>query len=64
MTVKNGSIKINNAKNISKITLGSAFISNPIVAERLGGTKARNLIGKFIKSDPISGNEINADFDF
>ena len=64
MTVKNGSIKINNAKNISKITLGSAFISNPIVAERLGGTKARNLIGKFIKFDPISGNEINTDFDF
>ena len=40
------------------------FISDPIVGERLGGTKARNLIGKFVKFDPISGNKINADFDF
>ena len=48
--------------NISKIALGSAFISDPIVGKRLGGTKARNLIGKFVKFDPISGNKINADF--
>jgi hypothetical protein len=43
--------------NISKITIGSAFISDPIVGERLGGTKARNLIDKFAKIDPISGNK-------
>lgn len=63
-TIINGSITIENARNISSITLGSAYITDSSVAEQLGGTKARNLLGEYIKYDPIHGNEINATFNF
>lgn len=64
MTVKNGSITIKNADKISELSLGSGYITDSEVAAQLGGTKARNLIGEFIKFDPISGNQINASFTF
>ena len=65
MSVKNGSVIINDAKNISKITLGSAFITDPTVAKQLGGEKAKNLIGKFVKYNPITGRkQIDAVFSF
>lgn len=63
MPVKNGSIKIN-AKDITEIILESAFNDNPTVLDRLGGKRARNLIGEFVKFDPIHGNEIKASFHF
>lgn len=64
MTVKNGSISIKNANKISELSLSSAYIADTTVAEQLGGTKARNLTGKFIKYDPICGNQVNASFSF
>lgn len=65
MSVKNGSVIINDANNISKITLGSAFITDPTVSKQLGGEKAKNLIGKFVKYNPITGRkQIDAVFSF
>lgn len=63
-TVINGSVTIENTKNVSSIILSSAYINDPSVAEQLGGTKARNLIGKYVKYDPICGNQIHAVFSF
>jgi len=64
MPVKNGSITIINAKDITEIILGSAFNHNPTVLDQLGGKRSRNLIGEFVKFDPIHGNEIRATFHF
>lgn len=62
-TVTNGSIMLENAQNISSITIGSAFITDSSVKKQLG-TKARNLIGEYVKYDPICGNQIHAVFNF
>ena len=62
-TVTNGSIMLKNAQNISSITIGSAFITDSSVKKQLG-TKARNLIGEYVKYDPICGNQIHAVFNF
>ena len=62
-TVTNGSVMIENAQNISSITIGSAFITDSSVKKQLG-TKARNLIGEYVKYDPICGNQIHAVFNF
>ena len=62
-TVTNGSVMIENARNISSITIGSAFITDSSVKKQLG-TKARNLIGEYVKYDPICGNQIQAVFNF
>lgn len=63
-TVINGSVTIENTKNISSIILSSAYINDSYVAEQLGGTKARNFIGEYVKYDPICGNQIHAAFNF
>lgn len=63
-TVINGSVTIENTKNISSIILSSAYINDSSVAEQLGGTKARNFIGEYVKYDLICGNQINAVFNF
>ena len=63
-TVINGSVTIENTKNISSIILSSAYINDSSVAEQLGRTKARNFIGEYVKYDPICGNQINAVFNF
>lgn len=62
-TVKSGLIIIDNAEKINKLTLGSAHNSDLSVTARLG-EDARNLVGRFVKHDPISGNQINASFSF
>lgn len=62
-TVTNGSVMLENAQNISSITIGSAFITDSSVKKQLG-TKARNLIGEYVKYDPICGNQIHAIFNF
>ena len=62
-TVTNGSVMLENAQNISSITIGSAFITDSSVKKQLG-TKARNLIGEYVKYDPICGNQIHAVFNF
>lgn len=62
-TVTNGSIMLENAQNILSITIGSAFITDSSVKKQLG-TKARNLIGEYVKYDPICGNQIHAVFNF
>lgn len=62
-TVTNGSVTLENAQNISSITIGSAFITDSSVKKQLG-TKARNLIGEYVKYDPICGNQIHAVFNF
>ena len=62
-TVTNGSIMLENAQNISSITIGSAFITDSSVKKQLG-TKARNLIGEYVKYNPICGNQIHAVFNF
>ena len=54
---------INRGQSISSFKCGPDYV-DPMFHSKIIGTKARNLIGKFIKFDPISGNEINADFDF
>ena len=50
-------------EKINKMTLGSAHNSDLSVTARLG-EDARNLVGRFVKHDPISGNQINASFSF
>ena len=62
-TVTNGSVMLENAQNILSITIGSAFITDSSVKKQLG-TKARNLIGEYVKYDPICGNQIHAVFNF
>lgn len=62
-TVTNGSVMLENAQNISSIIIGSAFITDSSVKKQLG-TKARNLIGEYVKYDPICGNQIHAVFNF
>ena len=62
-TVTNGSIMLENAQNISSITIGSAFITDSSVKEQLG-KRARNLLGKYVKYDPVCGNQISAVFNF
>ena len=62
-TVTNGSVMIENARNISSITIGSAFITDSSVKEQLG-KRARNLLGKYVKYDPVCGNQISAVFNF
>lgn len=62
-TVTNGSVMIENAQNISSITIGSAFITDSSVKEQLG-KRARNLLGKYVKYDPVCGNQISAVFNF
>ena len=61
--VTNGSVMIENAQNISSITIGSAFITDSSVKEQLG-KRARNLLGKYVKYDPVCGNQISAVFNF
>ena len=62
-TVTNGSVMLENAQNISSITIDSAFITDSSVKKQLG-TKARNLIGEYVKYNPICGNQIHAVFNF
>ena len=59
----NASVMIENAQNISSITIGSAFITDSSVKEQLG-KRARNLLGKYVKYDPVCGNQISAVFNF
>lgn len=62
--VETGEIRIDKAKEITKITIESGIFSDNPDALDLLGVKLRNIAGKCVEYHPINGNQVKVNFTF
>jgi hypothetical protein len=62
--IRDGNITIDNADEIVKLEIDSVVFTNNQTVQQIIGHKCRNLVGEYVKYNPIYGNYLKCEFEF
>ncbi|MBC5581779.1 hypothetical protein H8S23_09695 [Anaerofilum sp. BX8] len=64
LLVSEGKMVIIGASNVKKVIIDSGVFSSDCMVQKIIGDKCRNLVGKYVKYNPIFGNQLMCTFEF